>query len=196
MSAIRIRTLEEYHEDYRQSIEDPDAFWAAAAEPFTWRKKWDTVRGGEFSPAGESTWYAGATLNITENCLDRHLAQRGNKLAIIFEPNDPKTRHLRLTYRELYTQVCQMANVLKKNGVQKGDRVVLYLPMIPQLAIAVLACARIGAVHGVIFAGFSANAIADRVNDAQASFLITADALERGTKQIPVKSVVDEALVN
>ncbi len=192
----RIRTLEEYHVDYQQSIEDPDAFWAAAAEPFTWRRKWDTVRGGEFSPAGTSTWFEGARLNITENCLDRHLAQRGNKLAIIFEPNDPKTRHLRLTYRELHTQVCQMANVLKKNGIGKGDRVVLYLPMIPQLAIAVLACARIGAVHGVVFAGFSANAIADRVNDAEATFIITADALERGPKQIPVKSVVDEALVH
>ena len=192
----RVRTLEEYRADYQQSVEDPDAFWAAAAEPFTWYKKWDTVRGGEFSPAGTSTWFDGATLNITENCLDRHLAQRGNKLAIIFEPNDPKTRHLRLTYRELHTQVCQMANVLKKNGVRKGDRVVLYLPMIPQLAIAVLACARIGAIHGVVFAGFSATAIADRVNDAQASFIITADALERGAKQIPVKSVVDEALVH
>ena len=192
----RGRTLEEYHVDYRQSVENPDAFWAAAAEPFTWRKKWDTVCGGEFSPAGTSTWYQGATLNITENCLDRHLEQRANKLAIIFEPNDPKTRHLRLTYRELYEQVCQMANVLKKNGVKKGDRVVLYLPMIPQLAIAVLACARIGAVHGVVFAGFSATAIADRVNDAQATFIVTADALERGAKQIPVKSVVDEALVH
>jgi len=190
----RVRTLEDYHADYRHSVEDPDAFWAACAEEFTWHKKWDSVRGGEFSPAGASTWFAGAQLNLTENCLDRHLAQRGNKLAIIFEPNDPRTRHLRLTYRELHTQVCQMANVLKKNGVRKGDRVVLYLPMIPQLAIAVLACARVGAVHGVIFAGFSATAIADRVNDAQAEFIITADALERGAKQIPVKSVVDEAL--
>ena len=190
----RIRTLEEYHADYKQSVEDPAAFWAGVAEPFTWRRKWDTVCGGEFSPAGESKWFDGARLNITENCLDRHLAQRGNKLAIIFEPNDPKTRHLRLTYRELHQQVCQFANVLKQNGVTKGDRVVLYLPMIPSLAIAVLACARIGAVHGVIFAGFSANAIADRINDAGAAFVITADALERGAKQIPVKSVVDEAL--
>jgi acetyl-CoA synthetase len=116
MSAIRTRTLEEYHADYQYSVDDPDGFWAAAAEPFTWRKKWDTVRGGEFSPAGTSTWYAGATLNLTENCLDRHLEQRANKLAIIFEPNDPKTRHLRLTYRELHEQVCQFANVLKKLG--------------------------------------------------------------------------------
>ena len=196
MSAIRTRTLEEYHADYQQSVADPDGFWAAAAEPFTWHKKWDTVRGGEFSPAGTSTWYAGATLNLTENCLDRHLEQRANKLAIIFEPNDPKTRHLRLTYRELHTRVCQFSNVLKKNGVQKGDRVVLYMPMIPELAVAVLACARIGAVHGVIFAGFSASAIADRVNDAQATCILTADGLNRGAKQIPVKSVVDEALAD
>ncbi|MBJ6111139.1 acetate--CoA ligase [Hymenobacter sp. BT523] len=194
MSATRTRTLEEYHADYQHSVQDPDAFWAAAAEPFTWRKKWDSVRGGEFSPAGTSTWFDGARLNITENCLDRHLATRANKLAIIFEPNDPKTRHLRLTYRELHEQVCQFANVLLKNGVQKGDRVVLYLPMIPQLAVAVLACARIGAVHSVVFAGFSATAIADRINDADAAFVLTADGLNRGAKQIPVKGVVDEAL--
>ncbi|GAB3726071.1 acetate--CoA ligase [Hymenobacter agri] len=191
----RIRTLEQYHADYKQSVEDPDGFWAGVAEPFTWRRKWDTVRSGEFSPAGESKWFEGARLNITENCLDRHLAQRGNKLALIFEPNDPKTRHLRLTYRELYQQVCQFANVLLNNGVEKGDRVIIYLPMIPQLAIAVLACARIGAVHSVVFAGFSATAIADRVNDADAHFVLTADGLNRGPKQIPVKSVVDEALL-
>ena len=129
-----------------------------------------------FRPPATAAWYEGATLNLTENCLDRHLEQRANKLAIIFEPNDPKTRHLRLTYRELYEQVCQFANVLKNNGVQKGDRVVLYMPMIPSLAIAVLACARIGAVHGVIFAGFSATAIADRINDADAAFVLTPTA--------------------
>ncbi|MBF9140344.1 acetate--CoA ligase [Hymenobacter properus] len=196
MSVSRIRTLEEYHAAYQKSVEDPDAFWADVAEPFTWRKKWDTVRSGEFSPAGESKWFDGARLNITENCLDRHLALRGNKLALIFEPNDPKTRHLRLTYRELYQQVCQFANVLHANGVEKGDRVIIYLPMIPQLAIAVLACARIGAVHSVVFAGFSATAIADRVNDADAHFVLTADGLNRGPKQIPVKSVVDEALLH
>ena len=196
MSASRIRTLEEYHAAYQKSVDDPDAFWAEVAEPFTWRKKWDTVRSGEFSPAGESKWFEGARLNITENCLDRHLALRGNKLALIFEPNDPKTRHLRLTYRELYQQVCQFANVLHANGVEKGDRVIIYLPMIPALAIAVLACARIGAVHSVVFAGFSATAIADRVNDADAHFVLTADGLNRGPKQIPVKSVVDEALLH
>ena len=191
----RIRTLAEYHAAYQQSIDNPDDFWADCAAPFTWRRKWDTVRGGEFSPAGRSTWFAGARLNITENCLDRHLASRGNKLALIFEPNDPKTRHLRLTYRELHQQVCQFANVLLNNGVEKGDRIIIYLPMIPALAVAVLACARIGAVHSVVFAGFSATAIADRVNDAQAAFVITADGLNRGAKQIPVKSVVDEALL-
>ncbi|NML64117.1 acetate--CoA ligase [Hymenobacter sp. RP-2-7] len=196
MSAVRTRTLEEYHADYQQSVEDPDAFWAAAAEPFTWYKKWDTVRGGDFSPGGTSTWYAGAQLNLTENCLDRHLEQRANKLAIIYEPNDPKTRHSRLTYRELHEQVCQFANVLKKNGVRKGDRVALYVPMVPLLAVAVLACARMGAVHSVVFAGFSASAIADRINDAEATCVITADGLNRGAKQIPVKSVVDEALAS
>ena len=192
----RIRTIDEYRADYQQSVEDPDAFWAAAAEPFTWRKKWDTVRGGEFSPAGTSTWYAGGTLNVTENCLDRHLALRGNKLALIYEPNDPHTRHLRLTYRELYQQVCQFANVLKNNGVRKGDRVLIYMPMMPQLAVAMLACARIGAIHSVVFAGFSAMAIADRVQDAGATLVITADGLNRGTKQLPLKSVVDEALLS
>jgi acetyl-CoA synthetase len=191
----RIRTLEEYHAAYQQSIEDPQAFWAARAEDFTWRRKWTSVMQEDLV-GGHNKWFDGATLNITENCLDRHLATRGNKLALIFEPNDPGTRHIRLTYRELYQQVCQTANVLLNNGVEKGDRVIIYLPMIPQLAVSVLACARIGAVHSVVFAGFSANAIADRVNDAEAAFVLTADGLNRGNKQIPVKSVVDEALLH
>ncbi|GAA4361505.1 acetate--CoA ligase [Hymenobacter saemangeumensis] len=190
----RIRTIEDYHAAYKQAAEAPDAFWAEVAEPFTWRRKWTSVRGGAFSPEGQSTWYDGARLNITENCLDRHLATRGNKLALIFEPNDSKTRHVRYTYRELHQHVCQFANVLLNNGVEKGDRVVIYMPMIPQLAMAVLACARIGAVHSVVFAGFSSTAIADRVNDAGAEFVLTADGLNRGPKQIPVKSVVDDAL--
>ena len=189
----RIRTLEDYHDAYRRSLADPDQFWAEVAEPFTWRRKWDAVRQSDMA-AGENTWFAGARLNLTENCLDRHLAARGNKLALIWEPNDPKERGLRLTYRELHQQVGQFANVLMNNGAEKGDRVCLYMPMIPELAIAVLACARIGAVHSVVFAGFSATAIADRVNDAQATMVITADGLNRGTKQIPVKRVVDEAL--
>ena len=191
----RIRTLAEYHEAYEHSITDPAGFWAACAEPFTWRRKWDSVVQSDLV-GGHNKWFDGATLNITENCLDRHLATRGNKLALIFEPNDPKTRHLRLTYRELYQQVCQTANVLLNNGVEKGDRVLIYMPMIPQLAISVLACARIGAVHSVVFAGFSAHAIADRVNDAEATVVLTSDGLNRGNKQIPVKSVVDEALLH
>ncbi|WP_410780012.1 acetate--CoA ligase [Hymenobacter sp. 5414T-23] len=189
----RIRTLEEYQEAYRRSVENPEQFWAEVAEPFTWRRKWSKVLDSDMA-AGRNEWFQGARLNITENCLDRHLATRANKLAIIYEPNDPKTRHLRLTYRELHQEVCKFANVLHNNGVEKGDRVCIYMPMIPQLAIAVLACARIGAVHSVIFAGFSATAIADRVNDAQATVVLTADGLNRGAKQIPVKRVVDEAL--
>ena len=191
----RIRTLEEYHDAYSRSIENPEQFWAEVAEPFTWRRKWDKVLDSDMA-AGKNEWFGGARLNITENCLDRHLATRGNKLAIIYEPNDTKTRHLRLTYRELHQEVCKFANVLHNNGVEKGDRVCLYMPMIPELAVAVLACARIGAVHSVVFAGFSATAIADRVNDAQASVVLTADGLNRGAKQIPVKRVVDEALEN
>ncbi|MET4105008.1 acetate--CoA ligase [Hymenobacter sp. UYP22] len=189
----RIRSIEGYHEAYHLSINHPEEFWASVAAPFTWRRKWDKVLSSDM-PAGRNEWFQGARLNITENCLDRHLATRGNKLALIWEPNDPKQRHLRLTYRELHQQVCQFANVLHNNGVEKGDRVCIYMPMIPQLAVAVLACARIGAVHSVIFAGFSATAIADRVNDAQASVVLTADGLNRGPKQIPVKRVVDEAL--
>ncbi|MBO3269518.1 acetate--CoA ligase [Hymenobacter defluvii] len=189
----RIRTTEEYQYAYRRSVENPEQFWADVAEPFTWRRKWDTVLTADLVE-GHNKWYEGAKLNITENCLDRHLSTRGNKLALIWEPNDPKIRQIRYTYRELHQEVCRFANVLHNNGVEKGDRVCLYMPMIPQLAIAVLACARIGAVHSVIFAGFSANAIADRVNDAQATVVITADGLERGAKQIPVKRVVDEAL--
>ncbi|SHK48770.1 acetate--CoA ligase [Hymenobacter psychrotolerans] len=189
----RIRSIEGYHEAYHLSIHHPEEFWASVAAPFTWRRKWNKVMTSDMA-SGQNTWFEGARLNITENCLDRHLASRGNKLALIYEPNDPKTRHLRLTYRELHQEVCKFANVLHNNGVEKGDRVCLYMPMIPQLAIAVLACARIGAVHSVIFAGFSATAIADRVNDAQATVVLTADGLNRGAKQIPVKRVVDEAL--
>lgn len=191
----RIRTADEYHHAWQRSVADPDGFWAEAAEPFYWRRKWDTVRGGDFA-AGQSTWFDGARLNITENCLDRHLSARGNKLALVWEPNDPKAPGVRLTYRELHAEVGRFANVLRYLGVEKGDRVCLYLPMIPQLAIAVLACARIGAIHSVVFAGFSATAIADRANDAGARFIITADALSRGAKQIPVKRVVDDALAH
>ena len=190
---MRIKTWEDYEKAYARSVNDPEGFWGDIAGEFVWRKKWNTVLQWNFDEP-KVEWFKGAKLNITENCLDRHLSSRGNKLALIWEPNDPKEKFVRLTYRELYERVCQFANVLKKNGAQKGDRICIYMPMIPELAVAVLACARIGAVHSVVFAGFSANAIADRVNDAQASMILTSDGLYRGNKEIPVKRVVDEAL--
>lgn len=189
----RIQSFEEYQQAYQQSVQDPEKFWAEIAETFTWRRPWDKVLDWNFTEPRVS-WFVNGKLNITENCLDRHLKIRGNKLALIWEPNDPKERFVRFTYRELHEKVCQMANVLRHNHVKKGDRVCIYMPMIPELAFSVLACARIGAIHSVIFAGFSAAAMADRINDAQASVVLTADGLNRGAKQIPVKRVVDEAL--
>lgn len=190
---FRINSIEDYKKTYQKSVEDPEGFWADIADHFQWRKKWDKVVNWNFDDPNIN-WFTNAKLNITENCLDRHLKERGNKLAIIWEPNDPKERVVRLTYRELHEKVCQYANVLKKHGAQKGDRIALYMPMIPDLAIATLACARIGAVHSVVFAGFSASALADRINDASAKFVLTSDGLFRGTKEIPVKRIVDEAL--
>lgn len=193
MTDNRIRTLEDYHEAYKKSVEAPEAFWDEIAEGFTWKKKWDKTLEWNFEQPNIQ-WFVNGKLNITENCLDRHLKTRGNKLALIWEPNDPKERFVRYTYKELHEKVCQFANVLKNNGAKKGDRICIYMPMIPELTIALLACARIGAVHSVVFAGFSARAIADRINDAACSFVITSDGLNRGAKQIPVKRVVDEAL--
>ena len=193
MSEFRIRSFEQYREQYQLSISDPEGFWNGIAETYSWRKKWNKTLEWEFKTPSVK-WFQGGKMNITENCLDRHLKDRGNKLAIIWEPNDPRERSMRLTYRELFEEVCRYANVLKKHGVQKGDRVALYMPMIPDLGIAVLACARIGAVHSVVFAGFSAHALADRINDSQCKVVLTSDGLFRGTKEIPVKAVVDEAL--
>lgn len=191
----QIQSYQEYQEKYKSSIENPEKFWEEVAEEFTWKKKWDSVCQWEFKTP-DVKWFAGGKLNITENCLDRHLKTRGNKLAIIWEPNDPRDRAIRLTYRELHEKVCQMANLFKKYGIKKGDRVCLYMPMVPELAIAVLAIARIGAIHSVVFAGFSAHALADRINDAQCNMVITSDGINRGNKQIPAKRVVDEALKN
>lgn len=193
MSKLQIKSFEEYQQKYSQSVENPEKFWEEIAEEFYWQKKWDSVLEWNFDEP-KIEWFKGAKLNITENALDRHLEKRGNKLALIWEPNDPKQRFVRYTYRELYEQVCQFSNALKAKGIQKGDRVCIYMPMIPELTIAVLACARIGAIHSVIFAGFSATSVADRVNDAQAKMVITADGLNRGAKQIPLKRVIDEAL--
>ena len=192
--SYQIQTLEEYHLAYQKSVEDPEAFWASIAETFQWHKKWDTVLQWNFK-APMVTWFEGGTLNITENCLDRHVATQPNTPAIIWESNDPTEHHRILTYQELHFKVMQFANVLKNNGVQRGDRVCIYMGMIPELAIATLACARIGAIHSVIFGGFSAQAIADRLEDASATFIITCDGAFRGAKDIPLKSVIDDALV-
>jgi acetyl-CoA synthetase len=194
MSSIyQIGSLEEYKQQYELSVQNPEGFWEGIANHFQWQQKWDKTLEWEFE-SPNVRWFKGAKLNITENCLDRHLETRGNKLALIWEPNDPKERFVRMTYRELHEEVCKAANVLKSKGIKKGDRVAIYMPMIPELTIAVLACARIGAVHSVVFAGFSAHALADRVNDSSCKMVITADGIYRGAKEIPCKGVVDEAL--
>lgn len=190
-----IQTFDAYQEAYAKSVSNPNEFWAEIAEHYDWRSKWNEVVSWDFETP-EVRWFEGASLNITENCLDRHLATRGNKLAMVWEPNDPKEKFVRYTFRELHEQVCKFGNVLKSSGVIKGDRVCIYMPMIPELMVAVLACARIGAVHSVVFAGFSANSIADRINDSACKLVVTADAMYRGAKQIPCKSVIDEALQN
>ncbi len=190
----QLQTFQDYQEAYKHSVEDPTAFWASIAENFTWKRKWDTVLDWNFKEP-QISWFKGAQLNITENCLDRHLATRGNEPAIIWESNNPDEHHRVLTYNELHFKVQQFANVLLNNGVRKGDRVCIYMGMIPELAIATLACARIGAIHSVIFGGFSAQAIADRLDDAGAKFIVTCDGAFRGAKDIALKSVVDDALV-
>lgn len=189
----KISTQAEYNDRYLQSITNPEAFWEDIASNFIWKRKWDKVLEWNFVQS-DVKWFVNAKLNITENCLDRHLAENGDTTAIIWEPNNPDEKTKQLTYKELYTEVCRFAHVLKNNGVQKGDRVCLYMGMIPELTIAVLACARIGAIHSVIFGGFSAQSIADRVQDAQATCVITCDGAYRGAKEIPLKSVVDDAL--
>ena len=190
----QIKDLAGYHEAYQKSIQDPDAFWGEVAEHFTWHKKWDKVSDWNFKEPSIK-WFIGGQLNITENCLDRHLEKMGDKPAIIWEPNDPAEQHRTLTYKQLHLKVCQFAQVLYNNGVKKGDRICIYMGMIPELAIAVLACARIGAIHSVIFGGFSAQSIADRLEDAKANFIITCDGAFRGAKDIPLKAVIDDALI-
>jgi acetyl-CoA synthetase len=190
---FQIKSFDDYLEQYKISIEQPEKFWSSVAEHFTWKKKWDQVLEWNFKEPRVS-WFKGAKLNITENCLDRHLADKADQPAIIWEPNDPSVPNRILTYKELYTEVCRFVQVLKNNGVQKGDRVCIYMPMIPELAIAVLACARMGAIHSVVFGGFSAQSIADRVDDAKCKVLITADGGNRGPKDVRLKATVDEAL--
>ena len=190
----QIRSREQYDLAYKKSVEDPEGFWAEVAGNFQWRRRWDTVLDWNFTDP-KVRWFDGAKLNITENCLDRHLAERGDQPAIIWEPNNPKEDHRILSYIELHFKVCQFANVLKNNGAKKGDRICIYMPMVPELAIAVLACARLGVIHNVIFGGFAAHSIADRIQDAQCNLVITSDGAHRGNKEIPLKVVVDDALV-
>ena len=190
----QITSFEEYKEQYQKSVAQPEQFWANIAEYFTWRKKWDEVLNWNFTEP-KIEWFKGAKLNITENCLDRHLEKLGDKPAIIWEPNSPDEKPRVVTYNRLHKRVCQFAQVLRNNGVKKGDRVCIYMGMIPELAYAVLACARIGAIHSVIFGGFSAQSIADRLEDAKAEFIITCDGAYRGAKDIPLKSVIDDALI-
>ena len=194
MSSYHIKNLEEYYKVYRKSIREPELFWEEIAEEhFNWYKKWDKVLSWDFKKP-EVKWFDGAKLNITENCIDRHLRTRGNKTAIIFEPNNPDEEVLHITYKELYERVNRLANVLTNKGIKKGDRVCIYLPMIPELAVSVLACARIGAIHSVVFAGFSATALATRINDSGCKMVLTSDGSYRGNKTIDLKGIVDEAL--
>lgn len=191
---LQIKSLEDYKRVYDYSVAEPENFWSAVADDFYWRKKWDQVLEWDFLKP-DIKWFIGAKLNITENCLDRHLENNADTTALLWEPNDPEEHYRKFSYRELHFKVCQFSHVLANNGVKKGDRVCLYMPMVPELAIAVLACARVGAIHSVVFGGFSAQSIADRINDAQCSIVITADGGFRGSKEVPLKNVVDDALV-
>lgn len=190
----QIKSLEQYHQVYKQSIEHPEEFWGEIASYFRWKKHHDQVLNWDFSKP-HIEWFKGAQLNITENCLDRWAEIQPDTPAIIWESNDVDEHHRKLSYKELLFKVNQFANVLKNNGGKKGDRICIYMPMVPELAIAVLACARIGAIHSVIFGGFSAQSIADRINDAECNIVVTADGGYRGNKEIPLKSVMDEALI-
>lgn len=193
MSNYHIKGLEEYFQVYRKSVDNPEQFWEEIAEEnFIWRKRWDRVLDWDFEKP-EVKWFEGAQLNITENCLDRHLYHHGDKTAIIFEPNDPKDPAEHITYKDLHKRVSKFANVLKSKGIERGDRVCIYVPMIPELIVSMLACARIGAVHSVVFAGFSSEALRTRINDASCKMVITSDGSFRGSKIINLKAIVDEA---
>ncbi|HOZ52818.1 MAG TPA: AMP-binding protein, partial [Chitinophagaceae bacterium] len=190
----QIKSLEQYHEVYKQSIEEPIKFWGDIASHFRWKKHFDEVLNWNFKEP-KVEWFKGGKMNITENCLDRWAESQPHTPAIIWESNDPEEHHRSISYKELLFKVNQFSNVLKNNGAKKGDRICIYMPMVPELAIAVLACARIGAIHSVIFGGFSAQSIADRINDAECNIVVTADGGYRGNKEIPLKSVMDQALI-
>lgn len=192
---FQIKNWEEYQDAYQRSIEDPENFWGEIAQEFKWMKPWKKILEWDFNDMNVS-WFKGGKLNITENCLDRYVALKPDQPAIIWEANDPNEESLVLSYKVLHDRVCRFANVLKNNGVGKGDRVCIYMPMIPELTIAVLACARIGAIHSVVFGGFSAKSISDRINDSQCKVVITSDGAHRGPKLIPMKDTVDDAIMN
>ncbi|MDA7716636.1 acetate--CoA ligase [Flavobacteriaceae bacterium] len=189
------KNINEYNDLYKKSISNPENFWSEIASTFSWRNKWTKTLEYDFNKP-EFKWFLNGKLNITENCLDRHLQSNPNKTAILFEPNDPNEAAQKISYKELHRRVCVFANVLKSKSIKKGDRVCIYMPMVPELTVAVLACARIGAVHSVVFAGFSATALAARINDSECKILLTADGSFRGSKVIDLKSIVDNALID
>ena len=191
--SFKISSLSKYFQEYQKSIDQPEKFWSDIAETFKWQKPWDKVLSWNFN-GPDIKWFKNAKLNITENIFERNIDKLGNKTAIIWEPNDPNEKSLQITYNELFRKTCQFSNVLKDQGISKGDRVIIYMPMIPEAAIAMLACARVGAVHSVVFAGFSSSALADRINDCEAKMVITSDGNYRGKKNIEVKAVVDNAI--
>ena len=194
MNDFHINSTKKYNNSYKKSVENPESFWGElASKNFIWNEKWSKVVDFDFNKA-KISWFKNAKLNITVNCLDRHAESDPNKTAIIFEPNNPDEKNKSYTYSELLKEVCKMANVLKKLGVKKGDRVCIYLPMIPELAFSVLACARIGAIHSVVFAGFSSNALATRIDDCESTLIITSDGSFRGDKTLNLKKIVDDAL--
>ena len=188
-----ITDIASYQHTYLESTVNPESFWDSVAQDFTWKNKWDKVLEWDFHKP-EVKWFVGGKLNITENCIDRHLPKRANQVAIIWEPNDTKEASRNITYQELYDNVCRVANMLKAQGVKKGDRVCIYLPMVPEVAYAILGCARIGAVHSVVFAGFSSGSLIDRINDSGCKLVLTSDGAYRGDKKIDLKAIVDEAL--
>ncbi|MDP4666280.1 MAG: AMP-binding protein, partial [Flavobacteriaceae bacterium] len=194
MLNYHIQSYQQYEKARQEAQLNPELFWDKIAQDnFIWKKPWHTTLNYDFSKP-EVKWFEGGQLNITENCLDRHLKDRAQQTAIIFEPNDPHSKTEHLSYQDLHQRVCKFANVLQSNGIEKGDRVCLYLPMIPELAVAVLACARIGAIHSVVFAGFSAAALATRIIDCDAKLVITSDGGFRGDKILDLKTIVDRAL--
>jgi acetyl-CoA synthetase len=195
MSSFFLKSKVEFESAYEKSLANPEEFWSEIASNFWWEKPWESVLKFSMEEA-QFSWFEGGKTNITVNCLDRHLVSNGENTAFIFEPNNPEEEVQEITYNDLYIRVCKLANVLRKQGIKKGDRVCIYLPMIPELVVSVLACARIGAIHSVVFAGFSSGALASRIDDCSAKLVITSDGAYRGNKVIDLKSIVDEALIS